>query len=98
MDLAPKTAVVLRDGGEAEIPVEEVRVGDRIVVRPGQAIPVDGVVVEGSSSVDESALTGESIPVEKGPGGQGGRRRDQQIGLLHLRGPARGRRIPPWPR
>ena len=59
MDLAPKTASVLRDGVEVEIPVEEVRVGDRIVVRPGQSIPVDGVIVEGTSAVDESALTGE---------------------------------------
>ena len=68
MDLAPKTAHVFRDGTEVEIPVEEVRVGDHIVVRPGQSIPVDGVVVEGSSAVDESALTGESLPVDKGPG------------------------------
>ncbi|MCI8420153.1 MAG: heavy metal translocating P-type ATPase [Oscillospiraceae bacterium] len=68
MDLAPKTASVLRDGQEVEIPVEEVRVGDRIVVRPGQSIPVDGVIVEGASAVDESALTGESIPVDKGAG------------------------------
>ena len=68
MDLAPKTAHVLRDGAEVEIPVEEVRVGDRVAVRPGQSIPVDGVIVEGSSAVDESALTGESIPVDKGPG------------------------------
>ena len=70
MDLAPKTAAVLRDGAEVEIPVEEVRVGDQVVVRPGGRIPVDGVVVEGSSSVDESALTGESLPVEKGIGDQ----------------------------
>ncbi len=68
MDLAPKTAVVLRDGAETEVPVEEVRVGDRVVVRPGQSIPVDGVVAEGHSAVDESALTGESLPVDKGPG------------------------------
>ncbi len=68
MDLAPKTARVLRDGGEVEIPVEEVQVGDRIVVRPGQSIPVDGVVVEGVSAVDESALTGESLPVDKAAG------------------------------
>ena len=68
MDLAPKTASVLRDGVETEIPVEEVRVGDRIVVRPGQSIPVDGVIVEGASAVDESALTGESLPVDKGVG------------------------------
>ena len=68
MDLAPKTATVLRSGAEVEIPVEEVRVGDRVVVRPGRAIPVDGVVVEGHSAVDESALTGESLPVDKAPG------------------------------
>ncbi len=68
MDLTPKTAHVLRDGGEVEIPVEEVRVGDRVVVRPGGSVPVDGVVVEGASAVDESALTGESIPVDKGVG------------------------------
>jgi len=65
MDLAPKTAHVLRDGTEVEVPVEEVRVGDRVVVRPGQSIPVDGVIVEGASAVDESALTGESLPVDK---------------------------------
>ncbi|MCI8525509.1 MAG: heavy metal translocating P-type ATPase [Oscillospiraceae bacterium] len=68
MDLSPKTATVLRDGAEAEIPVEQVRAGDLVLVRPGGSAPVDGVVVEGSSSVDESALTGESIPVDKGPG------------------------------
>ena len=68
MDLAPKTARVLRGGREVEIPVEEVQVGDRIVVRPGQSIPVDGVIVEGASAVDESALTGESLPVDKGVG------------------------------
>jgi heavy metal translocating P-type ATPase len=68
MDLAPKTATVLRDGRETEIPVEEVAVGDIVIVRPGQSIPVDGVIVEGSSSIDQSALTGESIPVEKHPG------------------------------
>lgn len=68
MDLAPKTATVLRDGTEVEVPVEDVVVGDRVVVKPGGRIPVDGVVVEGWSSVDESALTGESIPMEKAPG------------------------------
>lgn len=68
LDLAPKTAFVLRNGEETEIPVEEVQIGDRIVVRPGQSIPVDGIVAKGNSSVDESALTGESIPVEKQPG------------------------------
>ena len=68
MDLAPKTALVVRDGAEMELPVEEVMVGDIIVVKPGGRVPVDGVVVSGGSSVDESALTGESIPVEKGLG------------------------------
>ena len=68
MDLAPKTAMVLRDGAEVEVPVEDVAVDDLIVVRPGGRIPVDGVVTEGASSVDESALTGESLPVEKLPG------------------------------
>jgi len=65
IDLAPKTATVLRDGREAELPVEDVLVGDLILVRPGQSVPVDGEVTEGKSSVDESALTGESIPTEK---------------------------------
>ena len=65
MDLAPKTATVLRGGKEVELPVEEVQVGDLILVRPGQSIPVDGEIVEGFSSIDESALTGESLPVDK---------------------------------
>lgn len=68
MDLSPKTAVVLRGGVEQEIPVEQVLVGDLVVVRSGQSIPVDGVIVEGNGAVDESALTGESIPVEKSIG------------------------------
>ena len=68
MNLAPKTAVILRDGEEVSIPLDQVQVGDTVVVRPGQSVPVDGIVLEGSSAVDESALTGESIPVEKGPG------------------------------
>lgn len=68
MDLSPKTASVLRDGAETEIPVEEIVKGDIVIIRPGQRIPADGVVVEGTSSVDESALTGESIPVDKRKG------------------------------
>ncbi len=68
MGLRAKTAVVIRDGREREIPVEEVEKGDLIRVRPGEKIPVDGVVVEGQSAVDESMLTGESIPVDKKPG------------------------------
>lgn len=65
MDLVPKTATVLRGGVEQEIPVEEVVTGDTIIVKPGQRIPVDGKIIEGFSAVDESAITGESIPVEK---------------------------------
>ncbi len=68
MRLAPKTATVVRDGAETVIPVEEVRRGEIFVVRPGESIPVDGEVLEGSSAVNESALTGESIPVDKAPG------------------------------
>ena len=66
--LAPKMATVLRDGQEVEVPVEEVQVGDLIRVKPGEKVPVDGVVTEGNSTVDESMLTGESIPVSKAVG------------------------------
>jgi len=66
--LAPKTAVLLRDGKETEVPVEQVQVGDLFIVRPGANIPVDGIVLEGASAVNESALTGESIPVDKAEG------------------------------
>lgn len=68
MQLAPPTACVLRDEGELTIPVDQVRVGDIFLVRPGESIPVDGVVVEGQSSVNEAALTGESMPVDKEKG------------------------------
>ncbi len=68
MDLAPKTAVVVRDQEEITIPVDRVVKGDVFVVRPGESIPVDGMITEGNSAVDESALTGESIPVDKGEG------------------------------
>ncbi len=68
MDLAPKTAVVVRDQEEITIPVDRVVKGDVFVVRPGESIPVDGIITEGNSAVDESALTGESIPVDKGEG------------------------------
>ncbi|MCW5875800.1 MAG: heavy metal translocating P-type ATPase [Anaerolineales bacterium] len=68
MDLRPKMARVLRDGQELEIPSAEVQVGDRVLVRPGEKFAVDGVVVEGRSSADESMITGESMPVVKGPG------------------------------
>ena len=68
MKLAPKTAVVLRDGQETTVPIEQVHKGDIFVVRPGENIPVDGTIIEGSSAVNESALTGESIPVDKAAG------------------------------
>ena len=68
MKLAPKTAVLLRDGQEVEVGIDEVVSGDVFVVRPGESIPVDGIVLEGTSAVNESALTGESIPVDKMPG------------------------------
>lgn len=68
MRLRPKTALIIREGREFEVPVEFINPGDRVLVKPGTTIPVDGTVVEGSSSVDESMLTGESLPVEKGTG------------------------------
>ena len=68
MGLQAKTARVIRDGVEADIPIEEVEIGDVVVVRPGEKVPVDGKIVEGNSSIDESMLTGESLPVEKRPG------------------------------
>lgn len=68
MGLRAKSARIIRAGQEMEVPIDEVQVGDIVLVRPGEKIPVDGVVVEGRSSVDESMLTGESLPVEKGPG------------------------------
>ena len=68
MKLAPKTAIVVRNGEETAVPVEQVRKGDIFVVRPGENIPVDGVILEGNSAVNEAALTGESIPADKEPG------------------------------
>ena len=70
MELAPKVALVLRDGAEHEIPVEELEVGDIFIVKPGQAMATDGIIVSGSSSVNEAPITGESMPVEKRPGDQ----------------------------
>ena len=67
MGLRPKTATIIQDGKEKEIPLTQVQVGDTVIVRPGESIPVDGVVLDGESSVDESMLTGEPIPVDKGP-------------------------------
>lgn len=68
MGLAPKTAIVIQDGKEIEIPIDEVEIGDVILVKPGEKIPVDGVVIEGHTAIDESMLTGESIPIDKNAG------------------------------
>ncbi len=82
MALAPKTASVVRDGKETVIPAEQVLRGDVFVVRPGENIPVDGIVLEGSGAVDESALTGESVPVDKAPGDQVSAATVNQSGFL----------------
>ncbi|MGH2674084.1 MAG: heavy metal translocating P-type ATPase, partial [Actinomycetota bacterium] len=88
--LSPKTARVLRDGVEQEIPVGEVRVGDEIVVRPGEKVPVDGEIVEGRSSIDESMVTGESMPVDKEPGDPVVGATINQTGSFRLRATAVG--------
>ena len=85
MKLAPKTAVLLRDGQEVETGIDEVRSGDLFVVRPGESIPVDGIVLEGSSAVNESALTGESIPVDKAEGDAVSAATINQSGFLKCR-------------
>ena len=82
MKLAPKTATLLRDGAEVTVPIEQVQKGDIFVVRPGENIPVDGVVLEGSSAVNESALTGESIPVDKAAGDKVSAATANQSGFL----------------
>ena len=82
MKLAPKTATILRDGQEAVVPIEQLRKGDQFVVRPGENIPVDGIVLEGSGAVNESALTGESIPVDKVPGDSVSAATTNQSGFL----------------
>ena len=85
MKLAPKTAVILRDGQETEVPIDSVQVGDLFIVKPGESIPVDGVVEEGLSAVNESALTGESIPVDKQPGDPVSAATINQSGFLRCR-------------
>ena len=82
MKLAPKTATLLRDGAEVTVPIEQVQKGDVFVVRPGENIPVDGIVLEGSSAVNESALTGESIPVDKAEGDKVSAATTNQSGFL----------------
>jgi P-type Cu+ transporter len=85
MDLRPTTARVMRDGKEVDVPVDEVLVEDTILVRPGERIPVDGVVIEGRSTVDESMLTGESMPVEKEPGDDVAGATINKVGALRFR-------------
>jgi len=85
LGLQARTAHVLRDGHEIELPIEQVHVGDELIVRPGEKIPADGTVILGISSVDESMITGESIPVEKGEGNQVIGATLNQQGLLHIR-------------
>ena len=85
MDLSPKTAVVERGGEEREVPIDEVQKGDIFLVRPGMSVPVDGVVLEGDSAVDESMLTGESIPVEKSEGASVYSATMNQSGFLRCR-------------
>ena len=80
MALAPETATVIRDGKEVKIPAAQVKKGDIFVVRPGQSIPVDGIVLDGASAVNEAALTGESVPVDKAPG---------DLSLIHISEPTR---------
>ncbi len=85
MKLAPKTATVVRDGQEVTVPVEQVQRDDVFVVRPGESIPVDGVVIEGTSAVNESALTGESVPADKTPGDAVSAATVNQSGFLRCR-------------
>lgn len=85
IDFSPKTACIIREGREQEIPVEELMAGDRVLVRPGEKIPVDGEVISGSSSVDQSTITGESIPIEKSKGSQVFSGTINQLGRLDVR-------------
>ena len=85
MQLAPKKATILRDGEEVSVPVEQVLIGDVFVVRPGESVPVDGVIIEGNSALNESALTGESIPVDKGEGDSVSAATLNQSGFLKCR-------------
>ena len=85
MKLAPKVATVIRDGEEKEIPIEQLNIDEIFVVRPGENIPVDGIIIEGSSAVDESALTGESIPVDKQEGSRVSAATINQSGFIKCR-------------
>ncbi|MDE7477667.1 MAG: copper-translocating P-type ATPase, partial [Lachnospiraceae bacterium] len=85
MKISPKTAVLVRNGSEAKVPIEEVQVGDVFVVRPGESIPVDGIVLDGASAVNEAALTGESIPVDKQVGDKVSAATVNQSGFIKCR-------------
>ncbi|MBR2264168.1 MAG: heavy metal translocating P-type ATPase [Firmicutes bacterium] len=85
MKLAPKTAILWKDGAEREVPIDEVRTGDIFVVRPGENIPVDGIVEEGSTAINEAALTGESLPVDKAEGDRVSAATLNQSGLIRCR-------------
>ncbi len=85
MKLAPQTATVERDGAELEVPIEQVQKDDIFVVRPGESIPVDGVVLDGASAVNEAALTGESMPVDKAAGDTVSAATVNQSGFLRCR-------------
>ena len=91
MRLAPKTATLVRDGREVTVPIEQVRVGDTFAVRPGEHIPVDGIITEGTAAVDESALTGESLPVDKAPGDRVSAATVNRSGYLRCRAERVGR-------
>lgn len=97
MDLTPKTAFVIKDGNETEVPVSQVKVGDIFAVRSGGNIPVDGIVLEGEASVDESALTGESLPVEKRKGDKVSAATVNRAGYIKCEAKASAR-TPPLPR
>ena len=85
MDLAPKQAAVIRDGVEVTVPAEELEAGDEIAVRPGESIPADGIILSGHTSVDEAAITGESIPVEKQPGDRVISATINKTGFIHVK-------------
>ena len=85
MELAPKTATLLKDGKEVTVPIEQVQIGDEFVVRPGENVPVDGFVLEGSGAVNESALTGESLPVDKAVGDKVSAATVNQSGFLRCK-------------
>ncbi len=85
LEMAPSTAKVIRDGEVVEVPADQVRVGDLVLVRPGESFPVDGIVVEGNTFVDESMLTGEPIPVEKGPGDEVAAGTVNQLGAVKVK-------------